>query len=398
MAASATVAAGLLLNYTTLFGVGDEPDSLPDEDYAGVSSLLPTDTVDYSQMDYPRELKYKPAWEMVVKTFFYILSIILALVGNIIVIVVVAKNARMHTATNFYIVNLAVADCLVVLTCSWTHLVDDLTPFWVLGSFFCTFNTFSQVLSLVASISTLAVIAGDRFFGIVFAMKAHFVERRARCTIALIWVFSLVVASPLLFFRRYQELQWRNMVEGWCDDVWPVEVWLDEETGKLMAYSPLRRLYYMTVCIVLFFIPCLIMTITYAVIIVTVWSAKVPGERISKDIKSQIRLRKRIIKMLVVIQAVFVLCWLPLIISLIYAEFVHQRDAMLHDWYIHFSYFACYLAYANSAINPFIYAGFNANFMKGFASLCGGAEARSRYNTMVSRVDSFQSSTHMTKV
>ena len=36
------------------------------------------------------------------------------------------------------------------------------------------------------------------------------------------------------------------------------------------------------------------MTIAYAVIIVTVWSAKVPGERISKDIKSQIRLRKRV--------------------------------------------------------------------------------------------------------
>ncbi|GFO38815.1 substance-p receptor-like [Plakobranchus ocellatus] len=223
----------------------------------------------------------------------------------------------------------------------------------------------NRMLSLVASISTLSVIAGDRFFGIVFAMKAHFVERRASCTIVLIWVFSLLIASPLLFVRRYQEERWRNLVEGWCDDVWPVEVWLDEQTGTPYSYSPLRRLYYMIVCVVLFFVPCLIMTVAYAVIIVTVWSAKVPGERISKDIKSQIRLRKRIIKMLVVIQSVFVLCWLPLIISLIYAEFVHKRHQTLDEWYIHYSYFACYLAYANSAINPFIYAGFNANFMKG---------------------------------
>ncbi|CAL1528678.1 unnamed protein product, partial [Lymnaea stagnalis] len=49
-----------------------------------------------------------------------------------------------QTTTNYYIVNLAVADCLIALTCSWPHLVNDLTPFWVLGSFFCTFNTFCQ--------------------------------------------------------------------------------------------------------------------------------------------------------------------------------------------------------------------------------------------------------------
>ncbi|GFS20562.1 substance-P receptor-like [Elysia marginata] len=43
---------------------------------------------------------------------------------------------------------------------------------------------------------------------------------------------------------------------------------------------------------------------------------------------------------------------------------LHSPLNQLDDWYVHFSYFACYLAYSNSAINPFIYAGFNANFMK----------------------------------
>ncbi|GFO38817.1 substance-p receptor-like [Plakobranchus ocellatus] len=137
-------AIAFIHNFTTVaFSVGQEDSDMYEDDLA--SSLYSnTTSLDYSQMDYPKELKYKPVWEMVVKTLFYIVAIVLALVGNIIVIIVVAKNARMHTATNFYIVNLAVADCLVVLTCSWTHLVDDLTPFWVLGSFFCTFNTFSQ--------------------------------------------------------------------------------------------------------------------------------------------------------------------------------------------------------------------------------------------------------------
>ena len=58
------------------------------------------------------------------------------------------------------------------------------------------------VLSLVASILTLTFIACDRFFGIVFAMKAHFIERRATCTVLVLWLLALAVASPLLVYRE----------------------------------------------------------------------------------------------------------------------------------------------------------------------------------------------------
>ncbi|CAG5135912.1 unnamed protein product, partial [Candidula unifasciata] len=322
------------------------------------------DTTDLSQVDYPRLIKYKPLWEIVVKTVFYVPVIILGIIGNVIIIAVVAKNKRMQTTTNYYIVNLAVADCLVALTCSWTHLVDDLTPFWILGSFFCTFNTFSQVLFLVASIFTLTFIACDRFFGIVFAMKAHFIERRATCTIILIWLMSVLVASPLMYYRRLHEVQWRNVVESWCDDDWPVTIYIDPETGLETPRRFARKFYYMFVCVVLFFLPCLVMCIAYTVIIVTLWLARVPGERINKDIKSQTKMRKKVVLMLVVILAVFILCWMPLVVSIIYSEFFHKQNLQLEEWYSRFSYFARYLAHSNSVINPIIYAGFNDNFKK----------------------------------
>ena len=97
---AAAAAAGLVLNYTAALSMGEDPAIMAaGEEGAGDLPLYPNDTlVDYSQLDYPKELKYKPAWEMVVKTFFYVLAIILALVGNVIVIVVVAKNARMHVS------------------------------------------------------------------------------------------------------------------------------------------------------------------------------------------------------------------------------------------------------------------------------------------------------------
>lgn len=109
-----------------------------DEDGASMSPM------DVSNMNYPGNITTKPFSEIVVKTVMYIPVIAMAIVGNILVILVVARNKRMRTTTNYYIVNLAVADCLVALSCTWVHLLDDLTPGWVLGAFFCKFDTFAQ--------------------------------------------------------------------------------------------------------------------------------------------------------------------------------------------------------------------------------------------------------------
>ncbi|ESO84079.1 hypothetical protein LOTGIDRAFT_108319 [Lottia gigantea] len=311
---------------------------------------------DYSQREYPGEIRTYPIWEMVLKIAFYVPVIVMALFGNLLVILVVARNKRMKTTTNYYIVNLAVADLLVVLTCSWVHLLDDLTEGWILGAFFCKFNTFAQVLSLVASIFTLTFIACDRFFGIVFAMKAHFIERRARYTILALWLCSLAVAAPLLVYRDLYEVQWKNHLERWCDDHWPVV-----------------KAYYTLVCVVLFFLPCTVMTIAYAVIIWTLWASRAPGERTTKDMKVQSKLKKKVIVMLVLILAIFVVCWLPLVSILLYTEYREDKNSrvgnvfhiILKEWFINFQYFARYLAHTNSAVNPLIYAGFNDNFRKG---------------------------------
>ena len=103
------------------------------------------DLLDVSNFTYPPELLKKvPVWEMIVKIFFNVLMILVALLGNMAVVLTVWRNKRMWTTTNFYIVNLAVSDLMVTLSCTWVHLVDDLTEGWVLGAFFCKFNSFAQ--------------------------------------------------------------------------------------------------------------------------------------------------------------------------------------------------------------------------------------------------------------
>ena len=161
-------------------------------------------------------------------------------------------------------------------------------------SYFNLYIFFSSVLSLVASILTLTFIACDRFFGIVFSMKAHFIERRARYTILGLWFCSIAVAAPMLVYRNLFEVRWKDHIEQWCDDNWPVVMAKDPLTNVTVPTIPARKIYYTFVCVVLFFLPTLLMTAAYAVIIWTLWSTQVPGERISKDIRVQTKLRKKV--------------------------------------------------------------------------------------------------------
>jgi hypothetical protein len=62
--------------------------------------------------------------------FLAIISIIIffvGIIGNLLVILVVAKNAHMRTITNIFIVNLAIGDFLVVLICLPPTMINDIT-------------------------------------------------------------------------------------------------------------------------------------------------------------------------------------------------------------------------------------------------------------------------------
>lgn len=100
--------------------------------------------IDVSKEHYPLKPPMKSAYEVALKVATYCAIIVLSLIGNTLVVYVVWRNHRMRTTTNYFIVNLAISDILVTVCCTWVHLVDDLTEGWVLGAFFCKFNSFAQ--------------------------------------------------------------------------------------------------------------------------------------------------------------------------------------------------------------------------------------------------------------
>ena len=118
-----------------------------------VTAMLNISEIDFSKYAYIGDLSTPPALEVVLKTTFFVLIIVVALLGNIVVVSVIFRDATLHNGTFFFICNLAVSDILVTVCCTWVFLVKDLTKAWVLGPFFCRFNSFCQgKFSLVNSI------------------------------------------------------------------------------------------------------------------------------------------------------------------------------------------------------------------------------------------------------
>ncbi len=76
---------------------------------------------------------------------FAFIIFIIGILGNSLVVLVVAKNAHMRTITNIFIVNLAVGDFLVILICLPPSILNDVTSNWWFGEIMCKLIIFVQV-------------------------------------------------------------------------------------------------------------------------------------------------------------------------------------------------------------------------------------------------------------
>lgn len=72
------------------------------------------------------------------------------LVGNALVCVAVYRNHSMRTVTNYFIVNLAVADFMVILFCLPPTVLWDVTETWFFGNAMCRIVLYFQVITTLS--------------------------------------------------------------------------------------------------------------------------------------------------------------------------------------------------------------------------------------------------------
>ena len=101
---------------------------LPDQDY----------------IDMVKEHIQPTSAEWVLVAVFVVLFIV-GLVGNFLVCYAVIKNSQMRTVTNLFIMNLAIADLMVILICLPPTLLVDVSETWFFGEVMCKIFLYFQV-------------------------------------------------------------------------------------------------------------------------------------------------------------------------------------------------------------------------------------------------------------
>ncbi|KAB0384008.1 hypothetical protein FD755_005925 [Muntiacus reevesi] len=131
--------------------------------------------------------------------------ILTAVAGNMLVILAVACNRHLQTVTNYFIVNLAVADLLLSATVLPFSATMEVLGFWAFGRAFCDVWAAVDVLCCTASILSLCTISVDRYVGVRHSLKypSIMTERKAAAILALLWAVALVVSvGPLLGWKE----------------------------------------------------------------------------------------------------------------------------------------------------------------------------------------------------
>ncbi|XP_078087297.1 alpha-1A adrenergic receptor-like [Mustelus asterias] len=318
-----------------------------------------------------------------------VLFILFALVGNILVILSVAFNRHLQTTTNYFIINLAIADLLLSTTVIPFSATLEITGYWIFGRVFCDVWAAVDVLCCTASIMSLCAISIDRYIGVRYSLRYPSIvtERKAVLVVLGVWLLSIVISiGPLL---------------GWKQPAPPDEreCQITEEAGYAL-FSSLGS----------FYIPLTVILVMYCrVYIVAKRTTKNLEAGVMKEtsdsreltlrihcrniqddsivsrskghhLRSSLSVRllkfsreKKAAKTLGIVMGMFILCWLPFFIALpIGSLFPSLRPTELVFKVVF------WLGYSNSCVNPIIYSCSSKEFKRAFIRILKGQCHRRR--------------------
>ncbi|KAF5924379.1 hypothetical protein HPG69_018780 [Diceros bicornis minor] len=282
-----------------------------------------------------------------VLTFIYFVVCIIGLCGNTLVIYVILRYAKMKTITNIYILNLAIADELFMLGLPFLAMQVALVH-WPFGKAICRVVMTVDGINQFTSIFCLTVMSVDRYLAVVHPIKSAKWRRprTAKMINVAVWGVSLLVILPIMIYAGLRSNQWGRSS---CTINWPGEsgAWY---TGFIIYTFILG-----------FLVPLTIICLCYLFIIIKVKSS---GIRVgsSKRKKSE----KKVTRMVSIVVAVFIFCWLPFYIFNVSSVSVAISPTPALKGMFDF---VVVLTYANSCANPILYAFLSDNFKKSFQNV-----------------------------
>uniref|UniRef100_A0A8C2WV52 Neuromedin-K receptor n=1 Tax=Cyclopterus lumpus TaxID=8103 RepID=A0A8C2WV52_CYCLU len=288
----------------------------------------------------------QPPWRVALWSVAYSSVLAVAVFGNLIVIWIILAHKRMRTVTNYFLLNLAFSDASMAAFNTLINFIYATHGEWYFGEAYCKFHNFFPVTSVFASIYSMTAIAVDRYMAIIHPLKPRLSAKATTGVIVCIWSLAVVLAFPLCYFSTTRTLPRRTL----CYVAWP-----------RMADDPF--MYHIIVTVLVYVLPLVVMGITYTIVGVTLWGGEIPGDS-SDNYHGQLRAKRKVVKMMIIVVVTFALCWLPYHVYFI----VTGLNKRLSKWkYIQQVYLSVlWLAMSSTMYNPIIYCCLNSRFRAGF--------------------------------
>ncbi|KAL8591165.1 hypothetical protein ACOMHN_057905 [Nucella lapillus] len=279
----------------------------------------------------------------------YTLTTLLSISGNILVVIVFSRGRRCRTDIRPFLINLAVADLVMAIFCMPFTFTSVMVKTWMFSKPMCPVVLFMQHLSVSASVFTNMAIGSDRFLVVMFPFRSRVMTARAKYVLVTIWTCAVGLSSVQLAVGRAVEWPDGSVT---CDEVW--------------ASQSARRTFTMFVLFLTYILPLTILALAYSVVGIVLWKRATPGNADHVRDLQQLRAKRKVVKMLILVVVMFGMCWLPLHTFFLVIDF--NPDLMMYDslaeerFFVVLYYSVHWLAMSNSFANPIIYSFTNDSF------------------------------------
>ena len=284
-----------------------------------------------------------PSPETYVIPVVFAFIFVVGIAGNGTLIYIVFRNPSMRNTPNIFLVSLAAGDLLLILVSVPFTVSIYIFNQWPFGLVLCKLNEFLQALSLGVSVFTLTVLGGERYVAIAYPMSTVQYPSMVRTLLAVgaIWFVSAILASLEIVAARVSLYKSGDTEFEICD-IYP------DEWGKW--YEKFHAVFRF---VVYFALPISIIAVFYLLMarILVLSSSRMPAEGPTQSqANRQMETRKKVAKVVLSFVAIFVVCWLP---RHIYILWYHLDDGMYNMFWHIFKFFGFCLSFINSCVNPF---------------------------------------------
>ncbi|XP_050673983.1 neuromedin-U receptor 1-like isoform X2 [Leptidea sinapis] len=284
-------------------------------------------------------------WVQIFSIVIYLIIFFVSLIGNGLTCFVIYYVKSMHTATNFYLFNLAVSDLIVTFNIL-LDIYDYLTIFSNYNEITCKFRFFLVISLFNNGILVMTLLAIERYIVICFPLMLSRspVLKRTVKVIIIAWIVAML--ESLL-------------------DLWTVGL---IKTHKLticfIIPRPASRVLNGILALLTFVVPLIIMTFVYAMI-----AFKVNDNEKSKSEKGgQVfnhRDNRGRVNKIITLTSSFLVCWLPFFVLRIMIFTYDVQELVEFRWWWSIGLRVTFInTWMSVVLNPILFSLLSTKFRK----------------------------------